>query len=197
MSIISISQAVSDSTPVADPISPAAKHRQQVVRAFTGTMAFGFVLATLYLGVRIVTSRSTVHTTAPVVKVAAPVAKSVTTPQLMKAPAPVVKAPAPVVKAPEPATSNIRTQQDSATSTIRHVVPKPGEKYVQVAAFGPKALDSYIRQLEGKGLRPLIAPGPSDGIYRILIGPYTNSETLEQTRRTLQVVGMDSIVRAY
>jgi cell division protein FtsN len=89
-------------------------------------------------------------------------------------------------------------QQDSVSPLVhRNVTPKHGEKYVQIAAFGPKALESYLRQLESNGLHPVIAPGPSDGIFRILIGPYTNMETLEQTRRTLQVVGMDSIVRAY
>lgn len=178
MSIISISQSMGDSTPEASTLSPGAKQRQLVVRAFAGTMAVGLVLTTLYLGTRIVTSRTNVHPTAPVVKVAAPVA----TPQL--------------VKVPEPVVSNIRKESVSPL-VHRNVTPKPGEKYVQIAAFGPKALQSYLRELESKGLHPVIAPGPSDGIYRILIGPYTNMETLEQTRRTLQVVGMDSIVRAY
>ncbi|HEY6393068.1 MAG TPA: SPOR domain-containing protein [Bryobacteraceae bacterium] len=169
MSIISISQSVNDAT-------PAAKQRQQVVRAFAGTMAFGLVLATLYVGTRIVTAKTSV-----------------------KAPRPVVARPiaAPVV-APVPAAVPTVTKQDSAPLPVRrNVTPHPGEKYVQVAAFGPKALDSYLRQLESKGLHPLVAPGPADGIHRILIGPYTNTETLEQTRRTLQIVGMDSIVRSY
>jgi len=176
MSIISISQSVNDSTPTASPETPGAKQRQQVIRAFAGTMAFGLVLATLYVGTRIVTSRKSVSTPRQIVKVAAP------EPVRTIAPAPV----APSVES-KPATSPVR----------RNVTPHPGEKYVQVAAFGPKALDSYLRQLESKGLHPLVAPGPADGIHRILIGPYTNPETLEQTRRTLQVVGMDSIIRSY
>jgi len=188
MSIISISQSAGDSTPEAGTAAPGAKQRQQVVRAFAGTMAFGLVLATLYLGTRIVTSRNKASAVTPVIKVAAPVQARVAsplTPQVTKAPAPVV-------------TSSVRKQQDAATMPVRrNVIPHPGEKYVQVAAFGPKALDAYLRQLESKGLHPLIAPGPADGIHRILIGPYTNTETLEQTRRMLQVVGMDSIVRSY
>jgi len=167
MSIISISQSVDESTPAASTETPGAKQRQQVIRAFAGTMAFGLVLATLYVGTRIVTSRKSVSAPRPIVKVAAP------EPVRTIAPAPV------------------------ASPVRRNVTPHPGEKYVQVAAFGPKALDSYLRQLENKGLHPLVAPGPADGIHRILIGPYTNPETLEQTRRTLQVVGMDSIIRSY
>src|SRR5258708_35540640 len=72
MSIISISQAVNDSTPAASTESPGAKQRQQVMRAFAGTMALGLVLATLYVGARIVTSRKSVNSTRPVAKVATP-----------------------------------------------------------------------------------------------------------------------------
>jgi cell division septation protein DedD len=171
MSIISIS------TPAAGTETPGAKQRQQVIRAFAGTMAFGLVLASLYVGTRIVSSRKQVSAPRPVVKVATP--------------APV----RPIV--PPVAPDVVKPQEPAAKSARRTVTPHPGEKYVQVAAFGPKALDSYLRQLESKGLHPLVAPGPADGIHRILIGPYTNPETLEQTRRTLQVVGMDSIVRSY
>jgi cell division protein FtsN len=186
MSIISISQPVDDSMPAAAPETQAAKQRQQVVRAFAGTMALGLVLATLYVGARIASSRKAVNSTRAVVKVAAPVAAPV---QAQEAAKPAV-VPVPLSKPGK--------QPDSASLPVRrNVTPRPGEKYVQVAAFGPKALESYLRQLESKGLHPLVAPGPSDGIHRILIGPYTNPETLEQTRRTLQVVGMDSIIRSY
>jgi cell division septation protein DedD len=145
-------------------------------------MALGLVLACVYVGARIVTSRKNVNSTRAVVKLAAP------------AQAPEVARPAvaPVLPA-KPA----KQTELAALPVRRNVTPRPGEKYVQVAAFGPKALESYLRELESKGLHPLVAPGPSDGIHRILIGPYTNPETLEQTRRTLQVVGMDSIVRSY
>jgi len=171
MSIISIS------TPAAGTETPGAKQRQQVIKAFAGTMAFGLVLASLYVGTRIVSSRKQVNGPRPVVKVSTP--------------APV----RPIVPSVAPAVS--KPQEPAAKPGRRTVTPRPGEKYVQVAAFGPKALDSYLRQLENKGLHPLVAPGPADGIHRILIGPYTNPETLEQTRRTLQVVGMDSIIRSY
>ncbi len=185
MSIFSITQSVNDSTPAVraetpGPETAGAKQRRQVVRAFAGTMALGFVLASVYVGARIVTSRKNVNSARAIVKVAAPF-------QAPEAARPVVAAVPLSAKQPDSRTLPVR----------RNVTPRPGEKYVQVAAFGPKALEAYLRELESKGLRPLVAPGPSDGIQRILIGPYTNLETLEQTRRTLQVVGMDSIVRSY
>jgi hypothetical protein len=163
MSIISISQTVDDSTPAATPETLGAKQRQQVVRAFAGTMALGLVLATLYVGARIVSSRKTINSTRSAVRVVAPV-------QAQEAAKPAVA----TVPQSKPA-----KKPDSATLPVRrNVTPRPGEKYVQVAAFGQTALDAYLRQLESKGLHPLVAPGPSDGIHRILIGPYTNPETL-------------------
>jgi cell division septation protein DedD len=182
MSIISIAQSVDDSTPAATPETPEAKQRQLVVRAFAGTMALGLVLATLYVGGRIVSSRKAVNSSRSVVKVAAPV-------QDQEAARPAVATVPPSKPSKQLASTSLPVR--------RNVTPRPGEKYVQVAAFGQTALDAYLRQLESKGLHPLVAPGPSDGIHRILIGPYTNPETLEQTRRTLQVVGMDSIIRSY
>ena len=73
MSMMSISQSVNDSTPAASMESPGAKQRRQVVRAFAGTMALGLVLASLYVGGRIVASRKNVNSTRSAVKVAAPV----------------------------------------------------------------------------------------------------------------------------
>src|SRR5260370_16319130 len=88
MSIISISQAVNDSTPAASTESPGAKQRQQVMRAFAGTMALGLVLATLYVGARIVTSRKSVNSTRPVAKVATPAVQAPEAPKPVPPPLP-------------------------------------------------------------------------------------------------------------
>jgi|HubBroStandDraft_4_1064222.scaffolds.fasta_scaffold189395_1 hypothetical protein len=75
--------------------------------------------------------------------------------------------------------------------------PRTGEKYLQIAAFGPRALDGYLKTLEGQGLHPLVAPGPVDNIYRILVGPFASPEALEETRRLIQTSGIEPILRSY
>src|SRR5712672_2194215 len=79
MSIISIA------TPAASTETPGAKQRQQVIRAFAGTMAFGLVLGSLYVGTRIVSSRKQVSAPRPVVKVAASATVSPTVPPVAPA----------------------------------------------------------------------------------------------------------------
>jgi hypothetical protein len=98
------------------------------------------------------------------------------------------------VKAPQPAKRN-----DAPVQPFRRheAAPRTGEKYLQIAAFGPRALDGYLKTLEGQGLQPLVAPGPVDNIYRILVGPFASPEALEETRRLIQTSGIEPILRAY
>ena len=79
----------------------------------------------------------------------------------------------------------------------REAAPRAGERYLQIAAFGPHALDGYLKTLESQGLRPVVAPGPVDNIYRILIGPLPNAAMFEDTKRLIQASGIEPIVRVY
>ena len=80
----------------------------------------------------------------------------------------------------------------------RHeAAPRAGERYLQIAAFGPHALDGYLKTLESQGLRPVVAPGPVDNIYRILIGPLPSAAAFEDTKRLIQASGIEPIVRVY
>ena len=89
-------------------------------------------------------------------------------------------------------------KESSAVPFARHeAAPRPGERYLQIAAFGPHALDGYLKTLESQGLRPVVAPGPVDNIYRILIGPLPNAVAFEETRRLIQASGIEPIVRVY
>jgi hypothetical protein len=98
------------------------------------------------------------------------------------------------VKAPQPAK---RSDAPSQPFRRHEASPRIGEKYLQIAAFGPRALDGYLKTLEGQGLHPLVAPGPADSIYRILVGPFASAEALEETRRSIQASGIEPILRTY
>jgi hypothetical protein len=79
----------------------------------------------------------------------------------------------------------------------RDANPRAGEKYLQIAAYGPRALDAYLKTLERQGLHPVVAPGPTDNVYRILIGPFSNSAAIEETRHFMQASGIQPILRSY
>jgi cell division septation protein DedD len=142
-----------------------------------------------------------------VTPVTAPVAKPVKTPEVAQQPSKPVQAPtasapavkqiaatAEVVKAPP----SVKRKESALQPYIRHdAKPHSGEKYLQIAAFGPRALDGFLRTLEGQGLHPVVAPGPVDNIYRILVGPFPNSAALEETRSLIKASGIEPILRAY
>jgi cell division septation protein DedD len=99
---------------------------------------------------------------------------------------------------------NVNTPSQPRTEAAEHrpfqrhdLNPQHGEKYLQIAAYGPKSLEAYLRILEGQGRHPLVAPGPVENIYRVLVGPFTKTEELETARRSIQALGIDPIVRSY
>jgi septal ring-binding cell division protein DamX len=188
---------------------PAVKLRKQVFVMFGSIIFFGLVLTFSYVAVRI-GSASPKSTPAPV-----PVAAAVSTP--IPAPQPAPPAPTPTVTVPEkpapkpaPAMTEIaslvkadlppnRKAADSESTPFRRqeLAPKPGETYLQIAAYGPKSLDAYLRILDGQGRHPLVAPGPVENIYRVLVGPFTKKDQMEEARRAIQASGIDPIVRTY
>jgi cell division septation protein DedD len=194
--------------PPAAPTNSAAKLRKQVFLQGGLVIVLGLLLAGWYVGYRVHAARS--QQPALPVKVIQEVPKKVVVaPQ--PAPPPVeskpVDIPAPVasvvpVAKPElPATHHqqpeTRNQKPSTEFTRHEASPRTGERYLQIAAFGPKALDGFLKTLEGQGLHPLVAPGPVDNIYRILVGPFPSSTALEEARSLIKTSGVEPILRTY
>jgi type IV secretory pathway VirB10-like protein len=127
-----------------------------------------------------------------------PLAKPVAPPVAAK---PVAATPAAPVSAARVAAAPTASskRKDSVEQPFRRhdASPRSGEKYLQIAAYGPHALDGYLKTLERKGLRPVVAPGPVDNVYRILIGPFPNSAALEDARSSIKASGIEPILRAY
>jgi hypothetical protein len=163
----------------------AAKVRKQLHDGFAAIVAVGLALSCLYVGGRIVNARRA-HRTAPAaIRVASLNQASV-------APIPAARPPAssPVVRPSKPKTS-------TASPVWSIVNPRPGERYLQVAAIPARTIDPFLEQLEAKGFKPVIAPCPTDGLYRILIGPYTRAEALADARVAVEAAGLQVMVREY
>lgn len=191
----------------AEESDPSAKLRNQVLGLFAATIALGLALASLYLGVRIFTARKAIPVSRPVTT-AAPLAgistaaqprpqtaveKPAATPLLRPAPKQVKPATVAVPPAAPPA-----KRKDSNVPFVRHEAHvHPGERYLQIAAYGPRSLDAYLKTLEAQGLHPVVAPGPADNIYRILIGPYPNTEALKEAQAVVEATGIQPILRTY
>jgi len=97
-----------------------------------------------------------------------------------------------------------RTEQASATSLPRTsapvpklITPQPRERYLQLAALGPSYTEKYLPELRAKGFNAVVALGPTDGIYRIIIGPFPDRPTLEKQRTVLEAAGIQTMERVY
>jgi cell division septation protein DedD len=79
----------------------------------------------------------------------------------------------------------------------KRVDPRPGETYLQLAAMGPRSTEDYLKELAVKGIYPSLGPGPSENLYRLLIGPYAKAAEREKAQRTLEGQGIQVMVRTY
>jgi hypothetical protein len=77
------------------------------------------------------------------------------------------------------------------------ITPQARERYLQLAALGPTYTDKYLPQLRAKGFNPVVAPGPTDGIYRIIIGPFPDQLALAKQRDVLEAAGIQTFERVY
>ncbi len=192
------------------------------------TLAVGLVVATGYVGNRIMVSRT--HVTA-VVAASAPVTPpaETATPVVGAAtpivPAVSVAAVPPPAKTDTPHSNPVEEQRETsslaeppAAPAVRDAVapidgreeagddksgdpliaPQHGERYLQIAAISASAAQKY---LDGLGTRyhlhASVAPGPHDGLVRVLIGPFPDWESVSALKSQIQAMWPDCFVRLY
>ena len=74
----------------------------------------------------------------------------------------------------------------------------PAGDYWQVVATARPDAEIVAEALTKKGLHAIVAPAPRDGIFRVLVGPLSDSATQAQTRTQLEGAGFKNpIVRKY
>jgi cell division septation protein DedD len=78
------------------------------------------------------------------------------------------------------------------------VNPAKGTTYLQVMAVGRTDAELMVNLLRKKGFSAVIAAGPSDVVFRVLVGPLADSAAISQTRADLQAAGFKGpIVKRY
>jgi SPOR domain len=161
--------------PVAIEPDPAEALRSRVYMSFAGSVAVGLAIAGLYIGGRLF-ARATLPQERRVVITGA-------------ASRPVVPKPSPL----QPASAVNAPVRVSST----FIDPKAGEKYLQLAALPVGYTERYVNELEGKGLHVSVAPGPTETIFRIVMGPFTDHTQIKQLQDTLGAAGIQSMERVY
>ena len=169
------------------PANTAQNQAKRVFIAIAATITVGLTLAGWYLGGRIFASDK--------VHAAAITKPSVTAPVIAKTieATPVVE---PVIVATDVAGE---TPKPAAAAPLawNTVDPQSGEFYLQLAAMGPNSTNEYLKMLDAKGIHPRIAPGPSESLHRLVIGPYADKAALEKQQQELEAAGIQFMARRY
>jgi hypothetical protein len=106
-------------------------------------------------------------------------------------PAPAAAAPPPPVKETKP---QVLTPSAPASATSE---PPPGQYWQVVATSRPDA-EIISEALSKKGFHSIVAAGPRDTIFRVLVGPFKDPATVAQGRADLEASGFKNpIMRKY
>ena len=73
--------------------------------------------------------------------------------------------------------------------------PGPGRLYLQVAAVGRPEAEVEVNTLKKRGFPAHVGPGPREGIFRVLVGPYKTSADAARIKGELEALGFKPYVR--
>lgn len=83
------------------------------------------------------------------------------------------------------------------SSVPRLIEPKLGQVFLQVSAVARPEAELLVEVLSRKGFRAVMAPGPSDKVIRVLVGPAASDSELAKLRTSLEESGFKAMVRRY
>jgi len=193
--------------------APAKDSRKRVpLIAIPITLSVGLLVAAGYVGNRILSSRK--QATAVVVAslpiapraavVAAPTPPEAETPRPSpsegprQSTAPQRAASAPAKEAADDTTSARVAHSDGPASDSEALIaPRHGERYLQIAAISASAAQKFLAGLGRYNLQASVAPGPHDGLVRVVIGPFPDRESVAAVKAQIESQWPDCFVRLY
>jgi cell division septation protein DedD len=75
--------------------------------------------------------------------------------------------------------------------------PQIGQTYLQVLAVAKSEAEVLAEVLAKKGFRALVAPGPNDRVFRVLVGPARDTNDAAKLRADLEAAGFKPFVKKY
>jgi cell division septation protein DedD len=164
----------------ADPPAKPADWKKRIASVWIpAVLGLGLIMAFAYVGVRIVAGKSQVQPTASSAKIDAPV---------INVP---VHVPTPAAPRPAPKPANVQAK------AFTLVTPQPGERYLQIAAVTQHMVLTYVDTLRKVNLDAVVAPGPTPDLLRILVGPFSDQNSMDQAKAQLEAAGKSPIIRSY
>jgi len=174
---------------IEDTFAKAAEKRRRITYlAIPAMIGAGLLIAVIYIGVRVMSAKP--HT-APVQTHAAIVIPPATTPVIAPPPSP------PEVAKPERVVEKKAEPVRAGNAPLTLITPRVGETYLQLAAVGPSTILRYLDELRQSDLEPSVAPGPTHGLLRVVVGPFPDASSLSRAKARLDAAKIDWIIRAY
>jgi cell division septation protein DedD len=100
-------------------------------------------------------------------------------------------AAAPVVTEPVKTTAEKHAAEREEPTRIEST---PTHKYLQVSAVKRPAADSIVKTLKDKGFPALLGESSKPELFRVLVGPYSETEALSKAKSDLKAMGFDAVV---
>ena len=100
-------------------------------------------------------------------------------------------ATAPAVTEPARTTAEKRVAEREEPSRIESTT---SHKYLQVSAVKRPAADSIVKTLKDKGFPALLGESSKPELFRVLVGPYSETEALSKAKTDLKAMGFDAVV---
>ena len=75
--------------------------------------------------------------------------------------------------------------------------PQVGQTYLQVLAVAKPEAEVLAEVLAKKGFRALVAPGPNERVFRVLVGPAKDVDDAGKLKTDLEAAGFKPFVKKY
>jgi hypothetical protein len=113
----------------------------------------------------------------------------------------VAAAPPPTVAAAsaqrEPEPPPIILNQEPAPEAPLFAEPKNGSVYIQMGAVEKGVAVIFAEGLRKRGLDAFVAPGPSEKIFRVLIGPLPDPPAYLKAKEVVDKIGLSTFARRF
>jgi cell division septation protein DedD len=114
-----------------------------------------------------------------------------------KSMSPRVSAPAPTVIVRESEPPPIILNQEPVPEAPLFAEPKSGSVYIQMGAVEKGVAVIFAEGLRKRGLSSFVAPGPSEKIFRVLIGPLPDPASYVKAKEVVDQIGLSTFARRF
>jgi len=109
--------------------------------------------------------------------------------------------PTPEPELPKPAVkkaTETKAAEGKGANLASNGEPAPGQSFLQVVASTRPDCEVIVDVLKKKGFTAMVAPGPNETLFRVLVGPLKDAATITKTRSDLEAAGFQKpILRKY